>query len=277
MDRYLSGRYTHATLGEWREHIRAGRVLLDGATAPTDAVLVLEQRLTWHRPPWEEPAAPLGLEVLYRDGGVLVVDKPAGLPTMAGGGFLQHTLVHQLLRLVPGAAPMHRLGRWTSGVVLCSASPAVGAGIAAQFARSTVYKRYRTLGTGRPARGQFGIDVPIGPVPYTPLGTVHAASSAGRPAASQVTVIERRAEDFLADVTIQTGRPHQIRIHLAAAGHPLVGDPLYGVGGAPQPGCTAVPGDPGYQLHAAELGFEHPETGLRVQVLSPLPAALRRT
>jgi 23S rRNA pseudouridine1911/1915/1917 synthase len=277
VERYLSERYTHSSHAQWCEHIRAGRVLLDGAAAGEGALLVSGQELEWHRPPWREPSAPLSLPVLYDHGGVLVVAKPAGLPTMPGGGFLQNTLLHQLRLLDPGASPVHRLGRWTSGVVLCSRTPAVGASLAAQFAGRTIHKRYRALASGRPASDSFQIDVPIGPVAYPPLGTLHASRPDGRPSSSRVTVIERREDSFLCDVTIATGRPHQIRIHLAAAGHPLVGDPLYVAGGHPSPNGTALPGDPGYQLLAAEIGFDHPETGERVTVAAPLPEVLRRS
>ena len=134
VDRYLSARYRHSSLDEWREHIRGGRVLLDGIPATPDAVLCLGQALEWHRPPWREPEAPLAFAVLYEDAEVLVVDKPAGLPTLPGGGFLEHTLVHQLRLLDANASPTHRLGRWTSGAVLCARTPSVGASIAAHFA-----------------------------------------------------------------------------------------------------------------------------------------------
>lgn len=274
VDHYLSQSYRHSSLDEWRARIRAGRVLVDGACTRADALLRLGQRLTWHRAPWIEPEAPLGLEVLYDEGGVLVVHKPAGLPTQAGGGFLQHSLVHQLLLHQDGAAPVHRLGRWTSGAVLCSRSRAVGASLAAQLGARTIDKRYRALATGCPDRGRFDVRTRIGPVPYPPLGTLHAACPDGRRAESQVTVLEQRAGAFLCDVRIATGRPHQIRIHLAAAGHPLVGDPLYTVGGRPGPDGRALPGDGGYHLHAAQIGFDHPCTGQRVVIDAPPPALL---
>jgi len=270
---YVSDRYTHSSREQWCEHIAAGRVLLDGVRGEADAVLGAGQALEWHRPPWREPDAPLTLTVLYSMGGVLVVGKPAGLPTMPGGGYLQHTLVHQVRLRSPSASPMHRLGRWTSGAVICSLTPEVGAGIARQFEARTIDKRYRALASGRPTFDELDIEVPIGPVPYAPLGTLHAASEAGRPSSSTVTVVSRREDSFLCDVKIATGRPHQIRIHLAAAGHPLVGDPLYVAGGRPASDGTALPGDPGYYLHAAEVGFEHPETGERVVVKAPLPEA----
>ncbi len=275
LHRYLSARYLHSSPAQWTEHLLAGRVLLDGVAAAAGAVLSLGQKLEYHRPAWEEPDAPLDLPVLHEGDGVIVVGKPSGLPTLPGGGFLQHTLLHQLRLLHPDASPMHRLGRWTSGAVLCSRNSAAGADIAAQFAARAVDKRYRALASGRPEQDAFSIDVPIGPVPYPPLGTLHAALMDGKRASSSVTVLEHRAGAFLCDVRIATGRPHQIRIHLAAVGHPLVGDPLYVGGGQPREGGTALPGDPGYLLHAAEIGFSSPGSRLRIVVQAPPPEALR--
>ncbi|MCO4772219.1 MAG: RNA pseudouridine synthase [Deltaproteobacteria bacterium] len=275
VDTYLSGRYTHSTLDQWRRHIAEGRVLLDGSPCATDATLQPLQRLEYHRAPWEEPSAPLDLPVLYDHAGVLVVAKPAGLPTMPGGGFLQHTLLHQVHLLAPSASPMHRLGRWTSGAVVCARTPQAGAALTAQFVARSVHKRYRALASGSPDEESFAVAAPIGPVAYPPLGTLHAATPGGRPASSQFTVLERRNGCFLADVTIATGRPHQIRIHAAAEGHPLVGDPLYEAGGKPSPDGTALPGDPGYRLHAAEVGFVHPTSGEAVRVQARPPSLLQ--
>ena len=269
---HLAERFRHSTRAQWRGHVVAGRVELDGVTAGVEDVVSKGQTVAWHRPPWEEPAAPLEVPVLFEDEDIVVVAKPSGLPTMAGGGFLEHTLVHQLKAL--GAAPMHRLGRWTSGVVLCSRSRAAGAHIAAQFSARSIAKRYRALASGDPVADIFSIEVPIGPVPYPPTGTLHAASLEGRCASTTVEVVARDERGFLADVRIATGRPHQIRIHLAWAGHPLVGDPLYGAGGLPDPRGTALPGDPGYQLHAAEIGFVHPRSSQPMRILAPLPESL---
>jgi 23S rRNA pseudouridine1911/1915/1917 synthase len=274
LDAYLAERYRHSTLEQWRAYIAARRVLLDGRAGGAADRLELGQALEYHRPPWEEPDAPLEVAVLYDAAGLLAVCKPAGLPTMPGGGFLQHTLVHQLGLAHGRAAPLHRLGRWTSGAVLCARTKEAAAHLTAQFVKRSVRKRYRALVSGRPVADSFTIALPIGPVPYPPTRTLHAASPDGRPAMSRVQVVERRVDASLCDVVIETGRPHQIRIHLAAVGHPLVGDPLYGDGGQPLAGGTAVPGDPGYALHAAELEFNHPESGERVTVRAPPPPNL---
>ena len=111
-------------------------------------------------------------------------------------------------------------------------------------------------------------------VPHPRLGQVHAASPQGKPALTHVRVLAADGGSAIVEATIPTGRPHQIRIHLAAAGHPLVGDPLYAAGGRParEPG---LPGDPGYRLHAHRLGFPHPATGRRIELECPLPSALQ--
>jgi len=258
---YLARSYRHTSRSEWRERIEAGRVLLDSRQADPRTVLRRGQTLVWRRPPWTEPEAPTEFAVLFEDDALLAVAKPAGLPTLPGGGFLENTLLSRVRAHTPEASPLHRLGRFTSGVVLFSKTPEASAELTRQWTARTVLKRYRALATGEASRRSFTIDEPIGPVPHALLGTVHAASESGKPASSHVEVLEQRAGSFLCDVRIETGRPHQIRIHLAAAGHPLVGDPLYVVGAEPPPGCRALPGDPGYHLHAAELTVRHPDTG----------------
>ena len=107
-----------------------------------------------------------------------------------------------------------------------------------------------------------------------PRGRVHAASKDGKPALTHVRVLGERQASALVEATIVTGRPHQIRIHLAAAGHPLVGDPLYAAGGRPAPD-PGLPGDPGYRLHAHRLGLPHPATGRRLDLECPPPPELR--
>ena len=136
-------------------------------------------------------------------------------------------------------------------------------------------KRYRALASGLPLWNEITISAPIGPVPHVLLGELHAATPNGKPSLSQVTVLERRADSFLCDVRIATGRPHQIRIHLAAVGHPLLGDPLYLAGGLPAPDSQALPGDPGYQLHSTELSFRHPRTGQALSIECEPPEHLR--
>ena len=271
---YLSAHYRHTSSAEWAVRIAAGQVLVDMAPAHADSLLRSGSQLIWQRPPWVEPDAPRSFSVVYEDEDLLAVAKPAGLPTLPGANFLQATLLHLVQTYAPDAAPLHRLGRWTSGLVLCARNPQARASLMRQWSAKAVGKRYRTLVAGIPGWNELTIRAPIGPVPHALLGSVHAASALGKAALSHVTVIERRADSVLCDVRIATGRPHQIRIHLAVVGHPLVGDPLYGAGGVPAVDSHALPGDAGYQLHSAELCFLHPRTGRELVINCEPPPLL---
>jgi len=274
---YLSQRYCHSSSTEWKARIASGHVLIDSKPAHAKSILKIGSELVWQRPPWIEPNAPRSFTVLYEDDDLLAVAKPAGLPTLPGANFLQATLLHLVRTYAPDASPLHRLGRWTSGLVLCAKNHQAKTDLMRQWSTKVVGKRYRALASGNPDLDEMTITTPIGPMPHALLGTIHAASPDGKPSLSQVIVLERRKDSFLCDVRIATGRPHQIRIHLAAAGHPLVGDPLYVAGGLPAPDTHALPGDPGYHLHAAELSFRHPRTGCDVVIECEPPVMLKRS
>jgi 23S rRNA pseudouridine1911/1915/1917 synthase len=271
---YLSRRHRHSSAEAWRERIAGGEVLVDGRTGVAGAVLSPGQRVVWRRPPWEEPEVPLAFAVLFRDAHLLAVAKPRGLPTMPAGGFLTHTLHHLVRERFPEASAVHRLGRGTSGLVLFARTPEARRALAAAWRSAAVVKTYRALVAGAPTRDAFAVRTPIGRVPHPRLGHVYAAAEGGKPALTEVRVLETRDGAALVEATIPTGRPHQIRIHLAAAGHPLAGDPLYVAGGVPgaDPG---LPGDAGYRLHAHRLALEHPATGARVEIECAPPPALR--
>lgn len=270
---HLARRYAHTGEAEWRERIREGRVLVDGRPGHPDDLLESGQTVSWVRPPWEEPAVPLAYAVLFADADLLAVAKPSGLPTMPSGGFLEHCLLSLVRRRYPDATPAHRLGRGTSGVVLFGRTPSAMQGLAATWRDHRAEKIYRALVTGHPERDAFTVTTPIGPVAHAPLGTVHAACPRGKASTSHVRVLLRREETSLVEVRIETGRPHQIRIHMAACGHPLAGDPLYAVGGGLL--GTALPGDEGYLLHALRLSLPHPRTGEPLTVECAPPPELR--
>jgi 23S rRNA pseudouridine1911/1915/1917 synthase len=271
---HLASRYRHSTPEVWRERLRAGEVALDAAPASPDDVLRAGQSLVWRRPPWEEPPVPLAFALLHRDEDLLAVAKPRGLPTVPNGGFLTHTLLHLVRRPWPEAVPMHRLGRGTSGLVLFTLTARARRAVAAAWRRGEVEKEYLALVTGRPARERFSVEAPIGPVAHPRLGRVHAVAADGRPSVSHVRTVAEGSGGTIVAVTIPTGRPHQIRIHLAAAGHPLAGDPLYVAGGVPGPD-PGLPGDGGYVLHAWRLALAHPRTGERLELRCAPPRELR--
>ena len=193
---------------------------------------------------------------------------------MPAGGFLENTLLALVREQYPEASPLHRLGRGTSGLVLFARTTQAASQLARAWRDRDVRKTYRALGLGCTRAEMFVIDVPIGPVPHPLIGTVQAACEGGKPSHSVAVVLEQRHDQTLFSVDITTGRPHQIRIHMAYAGHPLIGDPLYEAGGGLKhhPG---LPGDGGYFLHAERLQFAHPATGEPMTVSATPPPELQ--
>jgi len=273
---YLTEKYRHSTAQQWQERFLRGEVLLDGVTASGAELLRAGQLLCWHRPPWEEGDAPGSYELVYEDAAILAVIKPSGLPTLPSGGFLKNTLLYLVQARWPEAVPMHRLGRATSGLVLFARTRAAASSLGKSWSAGSVQKRYRALASGLAAQEHYEISAAIGWVPHPRLGAVHGAQAQGKPSRSTARVLERRPLQTLFEVDIHTGRPEQIRIHLAFIGHPLVGDPLFVAGGLPRAEHPGLPGDGGYLLHAESLVFAHPVSGARMQLHAPPPLELRR-
>ncbi len=278
LETYLAAAYPHDSEDCWRKRADAGELTdVKGRPLPPGTRLKAGDVFLWHRPPWNEPGAPTDFEVIASDSTFAAVNKPGGLPTLPGAGFLEQTLLFQVRKQFPGAVPMHRLGRGTTGLTLFALTEAARRAIQDDWQSRRVRKHYLAVAQGITPERQL-IRTPIGPVPHPLLGSVHAAKPDGRPSESELIRLAVAGENTCAPksvvlVRIATGRPHQIRIHLASIGHPLAGDPLFLPGGHPAPDSTAVPGDCGYLLHAWRLEFRHPETERIVELEAPLPAA----
>ena len=268
---YYVGKYPHSSPEEWLDRILSAAILVNGRPACPDTVLEIGQQLTYQRPPWTEPDVPLFFEVLYEDAEVLVVAKPSGLPVLAGGGFLEHTLIHLVHQHYGDVTPypIHRLGRGTSGIVLMAKSKPARAKLSQQMREGKITKIYRALVGQGDIPDNFTINQAIGKIAHPILGHVYGALTDGLSARSDGRVLKKHPDSTLLEVQIFTGRPHQIRIHLAFFGYPLIGDRLYGLGGLPRP--DAVPGDCGYYLHANQIVFNHPSTGERISICCPAP------
>lgn len=264
----MAERYRHSSEQTWLQRVAAAELSCNGVTLDKDRILAAGDVIHWQRPAWLEATIPDQWETIHDDGDVLIIDKPSGLPVMPGGGFLLHTLTALLERksrsigeaLAP--KPVHRLGRFTSGLQVCARRPDTRAELSKQFrpeggCRKTYLawtRRVESLKQGQTLMVTSDVVERRHPL----LGWIWAPepkiSEPLRKRLSAQTAIqlrERRDVGDLLEVLISTGRPHQIRIHLAQMGCPLLGDPLYL---SDQELCaTATPGDGGYQLHAWRL------------------------
>jgi 23S rRNA pseudouridine1911/1915/1917 synthase len=296
---FYASRYRHSDAAVWRQRLAAGEICRNGQQLRADVALVAGDALVWHRPPWQEGAVPALPSPLFDDGDLLVFNKPSGLPVLPAGGWLAHTVLGQLQRQRAGGSPrpVHRLGRFTSGLLLCARRPATRAWLSALLRDSTAgqpnppgaetgscRKTYRAQLqpplAGSPLQAlvpgdSLELTTPIGRCPHARLGTIWAAAcatgatSTSLAARSTLTLLWRTDRSWLVELTIASGRPHQIRIHTAAAGAPLLGDPLYGPGGLANP--QVLPGDGGYHLHAHRLRLPL-EDGRLLELEAPLPA-----
>jgi 23S rRNA pseudouridine1911/1915/1917 synthase len=270
---YLVMHYPHSDKASWLQRLANTEVVLNNQIARGDEVLQVGQVLVWNRPAWQEASTPHHYDVVYQDEAIAVVNKPSGLPTMPAGGFLVNTLLTKVREQFPEASPIHRLGRATSGLVVFALISDSASRLSKLWRERTVEKHYRALACGRAKHDSYEITTPIGLVEHPRLGTVHAAREGGKASLSQARVLERRTESTLFAIALLTGRPHQIRIHLAAIGHPLVGDPLYGAGRRPL--TAALPGEGAYLLHAERLVFKHPVSGKTLDLNAVVPFDLR--
>lgn len=272
---YHLARFRHSDEATWRAAIELGRVLVNGRRVEPETRLRAGDELEFHRPPWHEPDAPEAFEVAFEDEHVLVAIKPAGLQVLPAGPFSARTLL-ELVRASDAsraeAAPAHRLGRGTSGLIAFGKSALGRSALARQFRELVPRKSYLAWVEGRGLPSSFAARQPIARAAHGPI-TIHVAAAQGRPALTRVRVLRRERERSLVAAQPITGRPDQIRIHLAAAGAPIVGDPLFGPGGVPK--STAPPGAGGYLLHSAALALRHPRSEAWIKLRSLPTWALR--
>lgn len=276
LDLFLTAHFPNQSRTRLKEWIKDGHVRVDGALARPSHPLRGGETVE------VEPAAPpplraapedLPLDVIYEDGDLIVVNKPAGMSVHPGAGRASGTLVNALLHhfetlsavggeLRPGI--VHRLDKDTSGVLVVARNDTAHRRLAAQFAARQVEKVYVALVEGVLKRDEGRIEKPIERDPVRRV-RMTARTGAGRAAVTEYRVLQRFRKHTYVEVRIGTGRTHQIRVHMASIGHPVAGDRLYGARAA---ACGR------FFLHARRIAFRHPATGAPVTFEAPLAPEL---
>ena len=272
LDVYLAGRHPDLSRSRIRKLIDDGNVLVDGRGGKASTRLAAGQTVSIGIPPpapaelrpWDVP-----LSIVFEDEVLIVIDKPAGMTVHPAPGNEDRTLANAVLAHAPDIEGIggerrpgivHRLDKDTSGLIVVAKNERTHAHLSDQFKGREVGKVYLALVTGHPSPPEADIDAPIGRHPRDRQRM--AIVSTGRPSITRYNVVSRYKRASLVEARPRTGRTHQIRVHLASVGHPVVGDSTYG---------RAVEGLSRQFLHAHQLAFTHPVSGEPMSFTAALP------
>ncbi len=283
LDRYLTAILNELSRTAVQQLITGGSALVNGQKSKPGYMLRGGDEIQFSS---MAPAIGIGaarptamqLDIVYEDQDLLVVNKPAGMVVHPAPGHHDDTLVNALLAHVPDLQKsdetlrpgiVHRLDKDTSGLIIVAKNARTQAALFEQMQRHVIIKRYIALVDGNVALDQGSIDAPIGRDPrHRQQMAITAVGS--REARTHFKVLERYARHTLLLLQLETGRTHQIRLHLKAIGHPIVGDPVYGSGNV----FKRAPLNRQF-LHASQLSFTHPFSGATIELEAPLPADLQ--
>lgn len=277
IDAHLAARFPDLSRTLLQRFVREGRVKVNGRTVRPSTKVRRGDRIVAEiphliRPKMIPKEAPL--DILYEDEHLIALNKPPGMVMHPSTGHREDTLVNAVvahLKIPPEATDVvrpgivHRLDKDTSGVVLMGKSNTGLAGLARQFRERSVEKEYRAIVHGRIRSKEGRIELPIDRHRKDPKKMGVAPTGRGKTAVSRYRVLEVFPQNSYVAVVPETGRMHQIRVHLASLGHPCVGDPLYAGQAAGEPWL------PRQALHAYRLVFRHPASGAPMKLMAPLP------
>ena len=280
MDRFLTSRLPEHSRSGLQKLIEKGCVLMDGKAVRASTKTHLQAEITIDIPEPEPshliPEA-IPLDIRYEDEWLLVVNKPQGMVVHPAAGHHDGTLVHALLAYCAGNLSdlngiirpgiVHRIDKDTSGLLLVVKDNSVHADIAEKIRRHEISRVYHAIVHGILPTASGTIDAPIDRDPKNRQRM--AVVAGGKPSITHFTVLEQFRQAAHLEVTLESGRTHQIRVHLRHIGHPVVGDPVYAKG-------RKTFGATGQALHAGRLSFIHPVTGQPITVESPLPESFTR-
>lgn len=299
LDKFLAAQAPELSRTRIQNLLREGQVLLNGAVWGSashklkagDEIVITVPQARDDTPVAED----IPLDIVYEDDALIVINKPVGLVVHAGAGHADGTLVNALLHHcgdtlsgiggVKRPGIVHRLDKDTSGLMLVAKTDKAHKKLSAQLSDRTLHRRYKAIVWGTPVPRKGVVDAPIGRHPSNrqKMGVVHRN---GREARTQYLLVDEWGPVSMVECTLETGRTHQVRVHMAHAGYPLLGDPLYGLarngqrarlkkGGLAEELIPQVLDFPRQALHAAEIAFIHPITEEEMWFEADLPADMQ--
>lgn len=290
LDRALAEALPNLSRERLKSLIKGGRVadatgnILWDPSAKAAASATIAVRLPAALPA-HNVAQDMGLVIAYEDEHLIVVDKPAGMVVHPAAGNLDGTMVNALLHHCAGqlsgiggvARPgiVHRIDKDTSGLIVAAKHDKAHEGLAKQFAAHSIDRRYLAIATGRPMPANGTVDAALGRSSTNRKKMAVVAEGRGKHAITHYRTIEPLKNATLVECRLETGRTHQVRVHMMHIGHPLVGDPVYGRAKKPLSEVLKARNFARQALHAAHLGFIHPVTSNRIALDSELPADMR--
>ena len=277
IDKYLSQAAEGLSRSYIQKLLKEGRVLAEGRPVKASFQVEEDMRITLDVPEAVQPdiePEPMDLDIVYEDEDVILINKPKGMVVHPAAGHYSHTLVNGLLYHCRGQLSgingvmrpgiVHRIDKDTTGVIIACKNDVAHASIAAQLKEHSVTRRYQAIVHGNMKEETGTIDSPIGRHP-TERKKMCAGLPGGRRAVTHYQVLRQLKQYAYVECRLETGRTHQIRVHMASIHHPLLGDSVYG------PAKCPISGLEGQTLHAGVLGFVHPRTGEYMEFSAPLP------
>ena len=277
IDKYLASRLPDYSRSFLQKLVGEGQVLAEGKPVKSNYKISTGEQISLSVPDAVEPEIvpePIPLDILYEDASLLVINKPKGMVVHPCPGHYSGTLVNALMYhckdqlsgingvMRPGI--VHRIDRNTTGSLVVCKTDAAHRFLAQQLKDHSITRKYRAIVHGNLKEEEGTVNAPIGRHPVD-RKKMAVNERCGRNAVTHYPVLERFGSFTYLECRLETGRTHQIRVHMASIGHPLLGDDVYGPSRCPIPGLT------GQTLHAMTLGFIHPETGTYMEFEAPLP------
>lgn len=277
IDKYLAEACPDLSRSYIQKLLKSGQVLVNGQGVKASYIVEEEDRIELEVPEAVEPeidAEPMDLDILYEDQDVILINKPKGMVVHPAAGHCSHTLVNGLMYHCKGQLSgingvmrpgiVHRIDMDTTGVIIACKNDMAHSSIAAQLKEHSITRRYQAIVHGVISEDEGTVDAPIGrhPVERKKMSINYQN---GKDAVTHYRVLNRFRQYTHVECRLETGRTHQIRVHMASIRHPLLGDAVYG------PAKCPISGFSGQTLHAGVLGFIHPRTGEYMEFSAPLP------